>query len=195
MLLVVAGCSDDELDTPPATTTTTAAAVTSPTTSTTLAAATPEAAIGPFGTGRRESTGFPSGPGPTALLTRVRVGHHDHFDRVVFTFENRVPGYRVERTEPPIREDASGEEIEVAGDAFVAVRMSPASSVDLGGDELRETYTGPRRLPGPGEVVEVVRTGDFEALLTWVLGTRHADGFAVGTLTSPPRLVVDVRIP
>jgi hypothetical protein len=45
--------------------------------------------------------------------------------------------------------------------------MQPASGVDLSGPGYVEVYTGPDRLdPGTPEVTEVVRTGDFEAVLT-----------------------------
>jgi hypothetical protein len=109
-----------------------------------------------------------TGTGAVALLTDVTVED----GAVVFTFSNEVPGIAAEYVQPPILEDASGEEIAVDGTAYLHVRMEPASGVDLSGEEFVETYTGPTRIPGTGTgpIVEVVRTGDFEAVLGWVIG-------------------------
>jgi len=62
---------------------------------------------------------------------------------------------------------------------------------DLSGPELVRTYTGPKRIAAPENahsLREVVKSGDFEAVLTWVIGlddrrpfavTRSADGIVV----------------
>jgi hypothetical protein len=138
----------------------------------------------------------PSGAG-VSLLTDVRVARHEGFDRVVFEFDGAVPGYDVRYVEPPITEDGSGDEIEVEGDAFLAVVMQPASGFDLSSGEGEQTYTGPTRIAGAdagtGVIQEVVRTGDFEAVLGWVIGISDRVDFRVDTVESPSRLVVDVR--
>ena len=132
----------------------------------------------------------------TSLLTDVRVARHEGFDRVVFEFEGEVPGYDVRYVEPPITEDGSGDEVDVAGEAFLAVVMQPASGFDLSG-EGEETYTGPTRIEGTDRgtsvIQEVVRTGDFEAVLGWVIGISDRVDFRVDALAAPGRLVVDVR--
>lgn len=132
----------------------------------------------------------------TALLTRVAVGRHEGFDRVVFEFRNEVPGYRVEYVDPPLHEDGSGARVEVAGGAFVLVRMEPASGFDFTG-EGEQVYRGPRRIAGADAgtsiVREVVRTGDFEAVLSWAVGVEERVDFRVLRLAGPPRLVVDFR--
>lgn len=131
------------------------------------------------------------------MLERVAVARHEGYDRVVFEFRNVVPGYRVEYLEPPITEDGSGAEVEVAGGAFVSVRMEPASGFDLNTGEGEVVYTGPRRISGEqagtSVVREIVRTGDFEAVLTWVIGVDQQVDFRIRTLDAPPRLVVDLR--
>jgi hypothetical protein len=133
----------------------------------------------------------------TALLERVALGRHEGYDRVVFEFRNVVPGYRVEYVEPPIREDGSGNRVDVAGSAIVVVRMEPASGFDLSVPEGELVYTGPRRLSGAESgtsvVREVVRAGDFEAVLNWAVGLSDRVDFRVRTLQGPPRLVVDFR--
>lgn len=133
----------------------------------------------------------------TALLERIALGRHEGYDRVVFRFRNRLPGYRVAYVEPPLREDGSGNLVEAAGNAFVLVRMEPASGFDLGTGEGELVYRGPRRLSGSdagaSTVRELVRVGDFEAVLGWAVGLSDRVGFRVLTLDGPPRLVVDFR--
>jgi hypothetical protein len=141
--------------------------------------------------------------GPTsakgiALLERVAVGRHEGYDRVVFQFrDDGVPSYRVEYVAPPFAEDGSGDPISVDGKAFVAVRMEPASGFDLNTAEGELVYKGPKRLEGSSAgtsvVKELVRTGDFEAVLSWVIGLEEKVDFRVTTADSPPRLIVDFR--
>jgi hypothetical protein len=115
-----------------------------------------------------------------ALLTDLEVGGIDGVDQVRFTFDDGlIPGYAVAYIDPPVRQDGSGNEVEVEGDAFLEIRFSPASGVDLL-DTLEPTYTGPLEVRGDTEVVtEVVRTGDFEATLTWVVGVEREVPFRV----------------
>jgi hypothetical protein len=143
----------------------------------------------------RQSDGFPSLAGDVAALVDVRVAAQDGFDRVVLEFDGAdVPSHRLTYVDPPIREDGSGEEVAVAGAAFLELRMTPASGVDLASPELTATYTGPDRVGAPGTAVvtEVVRTGDFEANLAWVVGLDRRTPFAFAWLTDPLRLVVDI---
>jgi hypothetical protein len=140
----------------------------------------------------------PSTAKATALLRRVAVGHHDGFDRVVFEFRDAgLPGYRVEYVPPPLKEDGSGDTVDVAGNAFVVVRMEPASGFDLNSGEGELVYKGPKRLDassaGATVVQEVVRTGDFESVLSWAVGLSSKVAFRVTTATSPSRLIVDFR--
>jgi hypothetical protein len=157
----------------------------------------------PVGEGQasaRSGGDFPSAGVAVAHLVDVRVASHgetdEHppFDRVVLEFEgDSRPSWRVAYTEPPIRQDGSGHEVDVSGDAFLELRLAPASGVDLQGPELRRTYKGPDRLGLDGAAVkEIVRTGDFEAHLSWVIGAERTAPFAVEWLDDPIRLVVDV---
>jgi hypothetical protein len=133
----------------------------------------------------------------TALLDRIAVGRHEGYDRVVFEFKNDLPGYRVEYVEPPLKEDGSGKPVSVQGNAIVVVRMEPASGFDLNTGEGVMTYKGPRRFDGAAAgtsvVQELVRTGDFEAVLSWAIGLSDKVDFRVRTATSPLRLIVDFR--
>jgi hypothetical protein len=133
----------------------------------------------------------------TALLERVAVGAHDGYDRVVFQFTNDLPGYRVEYMQPPLKEDGSGAPVTLKGKAFLVVRMEPASGFDLNTGEGKLIYKGPKRIDasasGTSVVEELVRTGDFEAVLTWAIGLSEKADFKVSTATSPARLIVDIR--
>jgi hypothetical protein len=130
----------------------------------------------------------------TALLTAVRAARHEGYDRVVFAFRNVLPGYDVRYVDRPIVEDGSGRTVDVAGGYVLRVRMAPALDADLGQPTAPPTYTGPKRFsPGLPEVAELVRTGAFEGVLTWVIGVNDRVDFRVVTLKNPPRLVVDLR--
>lgn len=133
----------------------------------------------------------------TALLERIAVGRHEGYDRVVFQFRNGLPGYRVEYVTGPLKEDGSGKPVTVEGNAVVVVRMEPASGFDLNTGEGVLVYKGPKQIDGSSAgtsvVRQLVRTGDFEAVLSWAIGLSDKVDFRVTTATSPDRLIVDFR--
>ena len=159
--LAISGCGGDKEPAEPgpgATSSTTEA-----TTSTTGATST-TGGIDPLAGANTDPKSGPAGATEYGQLVDVRIGRHEGFDRVVFAFRgNGVPGFRVEYVNPPITEDGSGEVVEVDGDAFLFVRMEPASAYDM--EAGKASYTGSDRLEGSAagtsEVREVVRTGDF----------------------------------
>jgi hypothetical protein len=133
-------------------------------------------------------------PEQRGLLKAVTATAAGDVDRVTFEFEGDLPGYRVGSVDRPIVEDGSGEEVVVDGAAVLAVHFEPASGFDLSG-EGRQVYTGPTRLDlATRTVLDVVRTGDFEANLEWVLGLDAKAPFRVRTESSPNRVVVEVRV-
>lgn len=158
------------------------------TTGSTATTALPDASLG-------QRTAPPDGTG-TALLTAVRVGRNAGFERIVFEFEGTsVPGYRVGWVDGPILADGSGEPVAVDGDAYLEIVLQPASGVDMSAPELRVTYEGPDRIDTSGtteQLTDLVRTGDFEAVLTWVAGATQQAPFRVLALTSPTRIAIDV---
>jgi hypothetical protein len=120
----------------------------------------------------------------TAYLTAVSVAPAGCADRVSFTFGGQLPGYRVEyRTAAQAQtEDASGRQVDVAGSAFLVVRLADAQTARAQADgSITLTYRGPRRLPADGtrHVREVVKTGDFEAVVTWAIGLNGQRPFDV----------------
>ena len=126
-------------------------------------------------------------------LTTLQATNEGGFDRLTFTFTGGVPGYVVEYTSRPVQEDASGKTVEVKGDNVLRMRFAGASTVDLSGGKVTNTYTGPKRFsPATASVVEVVETGDFEDVLNWVAGVKGKPGFKVTPDAAGGRLLVDV---
>lgn len=182
-LALAAGCADSDDE----------AAPTQPTTAPTTTAGTTTEPMEPLGDFVPGPVIAPPQGEEIALLERVALGQHEGYDRVVFQFRNALPGYRVEYVAPPLREDGSGALVKIQGHSFAVVRMEPASGFDVATGEGEMVYTGPRRIPGSGIVAEVVRTGDFEAVLTWAAGLHGQFPMRVLELDGPPRLVVDFR--
>jgi hypothetical protein len=121
-------------------------------------------------------------PPPVALLTDVRATASDAGDRVVFAF--RSPPERVSARyvgASDLVEDGSGARVAVAGSAFLVVRFEPASGFDLSQPPGELTYHGPRRFTPEGTRVvrEVVRLGDFEAVLTWAIGLSERRSYTI----------------
>lgn len=133
----------------------------------------------------------------TSLLTGVKTGRQPGFERIVFDFAgNERPGYQVEWVDGPVAAAGSGRVVDVAGSRRLRIVFDPASGVDLATGDI--TYSGPNRLELPTDrsvVLDVVRTGDFEAVMTWVAGTDEVVPFRVLTLSEPTRVVVDVAVP
>ena len=142
-----------------------------------------------------EPVSEPAANTTTALLTDVRAARHEGFDRVVFEFRgDELPGYTVRYVGGPVRQDGSGEVVDVAGSHVVLIRMENALDADLSKESAPLTYTGPQRFtPGTPQVAELVRAGGFEGVLTWAVGLQDRVDFRVTTLEDPARLVVNFR--
>jgi hypothetical protein len=134
--------------------------------------------------------GSATGPG-AATLVEVRSGPHEEFDRVVFDFgAGALPGYRVEYVRPPITRCGSGQATQVAGAAWLRVHFTPAQAhTDAG----QPTITQRERVLSLPVVRELELTCDFEGHVEWVLGVGRPNRYRVLELSSPARVVVDVR--
>lgn len=135
------------------------------------------------------STQFAESSGEWDLvLTDVRVGEHEGFDRIVLEFTGTgVPGWSVGWVDRA-RLDGSGEAVDLDGDAVLDVYASGTTWPADG------YYDGPQRLePDGGEVDDVYVGGTFEGY-TQVLAGIDGDPSPVRVfaLADPPRLVVDV---
>jgi hypothetical protein len=142
--------------------------------------------------GSLPKTADPNGAG---LLTDIRAGQHDCFDRLVFDLDGRAPGYRVQYVDEVVA-DGSGAPVPLRGGAFLQI-IFPATIVDGDG---HSGYTA----PNPSEAVDVTgwrtfrqvaQAGAFEGQITVGLGVRARLPYRVFTLDGPgagSRLVVDV---
>lgn len=122
------------------------------------------------------------------VLTDVRVGEHDGFDRVVLEFAGTgVPGWRVGYVDEAVM-DGSGEAVELAGDTFLDVYASGTTWPADG------YYRGPRQLrPGNDPVAAVHVVGTFEGYTQVIVGVDGRPApFRTFVLSDPARLVVDV---
>jgi hypothetical protein len=133
----------------------------------------------------------------TMYLTDVSADSAECTAKVTFDFdEGQAPGPGYEAVYEPAStakvEDGSGNPVEIDGDAFLVVRLSPAMTARIDGDQVTKTYTGPKRLPqDPDSAVrDVVKTGDFENMVTWVIGLDEKLPFS--TTTTQSQLVIEI---
>jgi hypothetical protein len=127
---------------------------------------------------------------PAAQLTGIRTAQHANFDRVVFQFRGRVPGYDV-RYVPAVTQDPSDQPIPLQGRAFIRVVLRHASTSPAPGGGPVPSFVG-TITPGFQSLKQIKAAGDFEHYLTFGIGLDHRVGFRVFTLTDPSRVVIDV---
>jgi hypothetical protein len=105
-----------------------------------------------------------------ALLTGVHVGGKS----VTFDFKSAPRNVKAAyQPKTRIVESGSGAPVPLKGKAYVVVHFVPAASADIQGEKVVLTYTGPKRLSGPGPVLETAKTSDFEADLAWAIGLKR----------------------
>lgn len=124
----------------------------------------------------------------TPRLVAIRAAHYPGLDRVVFEFRNGLPSSRTAAYVSTLTADASGLPVRIAGRAILKVRFASADAHNSLGQPTapaRVTYDLPN-------LMTVVRSGDFEAVTTYGLGLMSRQPYRIWTLTSPPRVVVDV---
>jgi hypothetical protein len=189
LAVVLAGCGGGDSD--EATPTTTPVAVPATTTPATTSASDSDCPSLRGATTNPRHAG--AGGEPAALLTDIDVEREGCVERVSFSFRDDVPAYRIQYrpAAEALVEDGSGARVEAEGSAFLVVRFEPAATAEANGDQLTQTFK-PRRVPASGtrHVREVVKTGDFEAVLTWVIGLDEERPFRV--LTAGVRLTVEL---
>ena len=147
--------------------------------------ATPGRSPAPFGTEPVERD-RPARPAPE--LRSVQADERDGYDRVVFTFEGSMPGYRV-RYVPQVT-GAGGRRVPLRGTAFLEVAFEPARARDPDGTP---TFPAATITPSSPELRQVRFAGDFEGQVSFGLGVAGRGGFRVSELRNPTRVAVDVR--
>lgn len=135
------------------------------------------------------------------LLSSVRTGSTDCYERIVWDFGNAEPPwfYIVEPVESDDGDFVMGQAdppeapvAHVEGDAFVQVIIQ-ATSVDFdrpGGPEF--VIDERPQLKGVTSIMDLVRIDDFEGQMNWIVGLDEQRPYRVFTLTDPGRLVLDI---
>ncbi|MFI5914857.1 hypothetical protein [Dactylosporangium sp. NPDC051541] len=144
--------------------------------------ATAQAADLPAPTGTTLISG-PATGGFQPVLTGIRTGRHDAYDRAVFDFSGGTPGWRVEYA--PLVGQGQGQTIPVAGAATLLIVFTDAGvpAINLG------TVYNPN-LP---TLRQIKSGGYFEGHASFGLGVSHCGaGFRVLVLHAPDRVAVDV---
>jgi hypothetical protein len=138
----------------------------------------------------------PAASSAAALLTHVEELGDNCVDHVIFDFDAKgtdPPGYTLTYGTPPFTADGSGKTIPVAGNAFIVVKVQPGYGFDF--EAGKPTYTGPKSVSvnDTNHVQAIVETGDFEGVLTWVIGLDAKRPFSVQATGTPRhQLVVTV---
>jgi len=130
-----------------------------------------------------------------SLLTNVSEADGVCVDNVTFDFTGKgaeLPGYSLTYGTPPFSDSGSGAAVAVAGSAFIVVTVKPGYGYDF--EAGKATYTGPKSIPVTNSmhVRSIVETGDYEGVLTWVIGLDAQSPFRVVATGAPRRLVVSV---
>jgi hypothetical protein len=127
------------------------------------------------------------------VVSDIRLGTHDGYDRIVFEYvADGTPYLDIEQDTPPFVKDPSGLPLEVAGDTFFRVTFTGATKYDTETGE--QPYTGPVDFePGYEQIAQFVEAGDFEATHSWYLGTNGSTCLRAFYLTDPARMIIDVQ--
>lgn len=125
-----------------------------------------------------------------ALVTNIRAGSHQGFDRIVLDIAGPLPQVSHRFVDELIAE-GSGDVVWLTGEQFALVTLNPAAAHDGRGDP---TYLGPWKFRTwrLDNVMAVAITGDIESYLSLGLGLRHQAPVTVFTVDSPARVVIDV---
>ncbi|MCZ2857188.1 AMIN-like domain-containing (lipo)protein [Blastococcus sp. VKM Ac-2987] len=133
------------------------------------------------------------GDGPPVALVEVELVSHEGFDRIVFQVAGEgEAGWQVGYTDEP-QAQGSGAPVEVPGTAALGITLT---NIALPGDapDGIEPWAGASQLTlADANVLDtLVEDTLFEGRYTFFAGVDRERPFAVGTLSSPQRLVVDI---
>lgn len=144
--------------------------------------------VGPFSTERVQA--YPA-PGTDLVISDVRVGAHEGFDRVVFEFAGTgTPGYAAGYVPEPLQQ-ASGYPIDVNGTAYLEVMIegTPMGRINPDGALVQ---TGPMS-KAAGTIQGLTHGGVFEATTQYFVGLDEQRPYNLYVLENPTRVVVDIQ--
>ena len=186
-LALVAGCSSDSKDDAASTSSTSSSS-----TSTTIASTTSSTAL-VGSTDEQTAGGTAQG---MATLRQLRVSSEPGVDRVTFLFQGEgIPTVDVVYQDHPTQ-DGSGAPVEAEGTASLHVRFEPSATVDMTSEKPKTVYEDSDRVTGKTtNVTEVVKAGEFEAVLSWVIGLRSKAPFRIRTVDMPALVIIEIGTP
>ena len=125
-------------------------------------------------------------------LTQVSAAHHYGHDQLVFQFRGGVPAKYSARYVSQVTGDASGLPVNVVGSALLRVAFSPAAGHNAQG---LVTYGSAQRTYALPELIQVVKAGDFESVLSFGVGLARNAPFHLYAQPRLGRVVLDVKAP
>jgi hypothetical protein len=125
------------------------------------------------------------------IVTDMRVGRHDGYDRVVLDLSGPMCGYHIAYV-PRLFQQASGDQVDLPGNAFLAISLFGASTHTPNG--ATAYFQAPDKHTYPFTTLQgTAFLGEFEGTTAFGLGLSHKAGFHVDELSSPTRLVIDLQ--
>jgi hypothetical protein len=141
--------------------------------------------------GGRELVEARSRAATSPLLVSVTTADQGAYDRITFQFQgDGFPGYRVEYFTPPVL-CASGQEVPIAGSAYIKVVFTANAHDNQGAPTLSQIDLSPA-LPTLAEAKQVC---DFEGYVTWALGINAVVDYRVEEHANPSSITVDLAHP
>jgi len=131
-----------------------------------------------------------------AMFTNVRRDGDRCVDLVIFSFASTSKdevGYTAEYATGPFVDSASGEPVNVSGNAFIRIKFQPAYGYDP--ETGQATYDGPRVFTPAGgtHVTQLGETESYEGVVAWVIGLDEKRPFTVKSVPGPdPEVAVEI---
>jgi len=135
-------------------------------------------------------------PEHLVLLTDAYAVAEPCWDKIVFTFAptgaDMPPGYDIGYEKGPFTEGDAGQyTVETLGDAFLFIKLTPASQTDGDG---KQTYKGNLRLTltdmHQTRIVRILKQIDGDDTVRWLIGLDTKRPFTVDAANNPPRVTV-----
>lgn len=124
-----------------------------------------------------------------SVITDIRVGHHDGFDRIVFDIAGPgIPGWEATYSETPTAQ-GSGLPIEYEGNVALTLRVTGLLMPFELGQDVEEAIGS---FPGAGNVTGVEAIGVFEGQGQYIIGLDQERPYSIQILEEPTRLVIDI---
>jgi len=128
----------------------------------------------------------------TPALVQVTAQHYSGYDTLVFQFRGGVPAKYSARYVSKVTADPSGLPVNVVGSALLRVTFSSAAGHNANGVV---TYGPAQRTYAMPELIQVVKAGDFESVLSFGVGVAKAEPFRMYALPRAGQVVLQIQAP